>query len=757
MSDHKKEEFTLDVVSAIDDDVIEKNIKKRFELWFKRGKRNPRRWIPIVAAAACLCILISALALLVPGGNGKQVPVYRGMTVSNDAPTVEQAHAPLTYPTFSSLTAPAGPLPSYDISLLGDDDMPGQNNPNDDQDKDDAPGQNNPNDDQDKDDAPGQNNPNDDQDKDDAPGQNNPNDGHGKDDAPGQNKPNEDQGNYDNAPDIVFGQTYYALKNEDIYIYIHLSNPDEFEILSFTLNGKKYSSNMFEYGSDLETLILKYNVGDVDGLQEYTIDAIKYVDGEKIKDVRMEGDKTVKVFVNDEKDLLQFNAELSFMTLTIAPTKPLISLALYEGEELLRTLSPNDTEITDLPFDKRLILKATYSDGTRTREAQHIFDTQKLSQGLIIDAGGVIRGMGSCIDTELYINNPVGEEAFASIKSIVEVHMGPGVTSIGSKAFYECSVLSTVRLSDTLTELGSGAFSYSGVTSMTIPGSLTSLGSSAFANCEKLSQVTIAEGLTSIGEKAFCVCSALTDIHLPDSLTSIEANAFGSCSLLTDIHLPDSLTSIGASAFNSCSSLESITLPARITSIGERTFQDCSSLVSITLPSNLKTIGNRAFANCGALTNITLPEGVTSIGEQAFNNCLALTSLTLPNSLKELSGRYCFKTTGISHLVISGGLETIGEFAFNGTRNSPFETIVILDGVKRIEWAALADNDKLVKVVFPASITYLGKDIFSFCPKLSELYFEGTKAQWQSITKDLYWKGYSPITVVHCSDGDVSV
>lgn len=715
MRDYNKDEFTLDVVSAIDDDVIEKNLKKRFELWLKRGKRKTMRWASVIAVAACLCLLISTILILmprpdVPGpgpdipGPGpdeeKQIPVYRGMTVSNEPPATEQVHLPTTYPTFSLLSTST--LPPYDISLLDQDDAPGQNKP-----------------DKDKDDK--------DKDK--------------KDD-----------------PDIVFGQTYYAMKNEDIYIHIHLSNPDEFEILSFTLNGKKYSSNMFEYGSDLQTLILKYNVGDVDGLQEYTIDAIKYVDGEKIKDVRMEGDKTVKVFVNDEKDLLQFNAELSFTTLTIAPTKPLISLALYEGEELLRTLSPTDTVITDLPFDKRLILKATYSDGTRTREAQHIFDTQKLSQGLIIDAGGVIRGMGSCIDTELYINNPVGEEAFASIKSIVEVHMGPGVTSIGSKAFYECSVLSTVRLSDTLTELGSGAFSYSGVTSMTIPGSLTSLGSSAFANCEKLSQVTIAEGLTSIGEKAFCVCSALTDIHLPDSLTSIEANAFGSCSLLTDIHLPDSLTSIGASAFNSCSSLKSITLPARITSIGERTFQDCSSLVSITLPSNLKTIGNRAFANCGALTNITLPEGVTSIGEQAFNNCLALTSLTLPNSLKELSGRYCFKTTGISHLVISGGLETIGEFAFNGTRNSPFETIVILDGVKRIEWAALADNDKLVKVVLPASITYLGKDVFNVCPNLTELHYEGTKAQWENITKDKNWKGgMNNLSVVHCSDGDISI
>ena len=27
--------FTLDVVSSIDDDIIDKNLQKRFELWFK--------------------------------------------------------------------------------------------------------------------------------------------------------------------------------------------------------------------------------------------------------------------------------------------------------------------------------------------------------------------------------------------------------------------------------------------------------------------------------------------------------------------------------------------------------------------------------------------------------------------------------------------------------------------------------------------------------------------------------------------------
>jgi hypothetical protein len=94
---------------------------------------------------------------------------------------------------------------------------------------------------------------------------------------------------------------YYAKPGESIYITVHLSNPDKFEILSFTLNGEKYSSYMFESGSDLENLILKVKVGQVEGMISYTIDAIKYVDGEEIKDVRMDGKQTVEVGVYTEK------------------------------------------------------------------------------------------------------------------------------------------------------------------------------------------------------------------------------------------------------------------------------------------------------------------------------------------------------------------------------------------------------------------------------------------------------------------------
>lgn len=149
--------------------------------------------------------------------------------------------------------------------------------------------------------------------------------------------------------DIPASQSmYYASPYQDIYITIHLSNPDNFEILSFTLNGVKYSSYMFEAGSDMENLILKYNVGNAAGIVEYSIEAVKYVDGESIKDVRMEGDRTVKVGVYHEQQptatIDNVFSTFESVTFTATATDPLDLLTqcdgklyavLYDGENIV--------------------------------------------------------------------------------------------------------------------------------------------------------------------------------------------------------------------------------------------------------------------------------------------------------------------------------------------------------------------------------------------------------------------------------------
>lgn len=192
-----------------------------------------------------------------------------------------------------------------------------------------------------------------------------------RDDDFDQNKPFEDP----NAPSIenkanstldVVGAAesiYYADKNQDIFITIRLSNPDSYEILSFTLNGKKYSNYMFENGSDMENLVLKVNVRDVGGIVEYTIDAIKYVDGTDIKDVRMDGDRTVKAGVrasdqtyvnvtNEQKSMtsISFDAQVVDFYSLIEKSGGYAKAVLYDGVNML-TKDIKVGEKTNIVFD----------------------------------------------------------------------------------------------------------------------------------------------------------------------------------------------------------------------------------------------------------------------------------------------------------------------------------------------------------------------------------------------------------------------
>ena len=186
-----------------------------------------------------------------------------------------------------------------------------------------------------------------------------------------QNKPFEDP----NAPSIenkanstldVVGSAesiYYADKNQNVFITIKLSNPDSYEILSFTLNGKKYSNYMFENGSDMENLVLKVNVGDVGGIVEYTIDAIKYVDGTEIKDVRMDGNRTVKAGVrasdqtyvnvtNEKKTMtsISFDAQVVDLYSLIEKSGGYAKAVLYDGVNML-TKDIKVGEKTNVVFD----------------------------------------------------------------------------------------------------------------------------------------------------------------------------------------------------------------------------------------------------------------------------------------------------------------------------------------------------------------------------------------------------------------------
>jgi len=90
---------------------------------------------------------------------------------------------------------------------------------------------------------------------------------------------------------------YFAQASELVRVTINILNPDSFVILSFNLNGRRYQSYEFREGSDSTRLLMDVQLAADVGVQELTLDEIKYVDGSDIKDAILAGETTVKVGV----------------------------------------------------------------------------------------------------------------------------------------------------------------------------------------------------------------------------------------------------------------------------------------------------------------------------------------------------------------------------------------------------------------------------------------------------------------------------
>ena len=77
-------------------------------------------------------------------------------------------------------------------------------------------------------------------------------------------------------------QICYVSQNQDVYFYVGIGNPAGLQIVSIKINGKTYTSDMFEKNSTNEVKILKYNVGNAHGIVEYTIEEIATIAQEKV-------------------------------------------------------------------------------------------------------------------------------------------------------------------------------------------------------------------------------------------------------------------------------------------------------------------------------------------------------------------------------------------------------------------------------------------------------------------------------------------
>lgn len=559
--------------------------------------------------------------------------------------------------------------------------------------------------------------------------------------------------------DDFVGENYYAMPGDDIYIYVHIDNPEGFEILSFTLNGTKYSSYMFEDGSDLETLILKCNVGDEVGVKQYTIDSIKYVDGKSIKNVRMEGDRTIDVVVGSSVSSLNFDIKTVYGSTVLTPVlgegmnglPEILAIEVYHGEEKIMDCDPNELTITGLPLSSRLLLIITYMNGDSEECFKCVFDTPRVSDGLEVSLNGYIVGIGSCKDKALYLDKPVADGAFSGDTHITSVYLGEGASFVGDDAFANCKNIEYVFVSADVGSISDSAFAkcaaletivvdddnevyYSeqnclieeetatlilGCKNSKISEGVKSIAPGAFLGCTGLTDVSIPKGVTSIGKEAFKGCTALVSVSVPDSVETIDDYAFYGCTSLENVTFADGVHYIGSYAFYGCESLCGVNIPKGGSYIGGYVFYGCKSLTDVVIGEGVSTIGEFAFYGCERLKNVSLPRGLSAIEMSSFGNCKSLADIIVPEGVTTIGGSAFIGCENLKNVTLPEGLKVISASAFYGC--DEIFSIVIPNGVESIGASAFYKCTGLTILTLPETLGYIGDSAFFGCESLREV------------------------------------
>ncbi len=394
---NKKQELEIEILSSIDDEIIDKQTAKRYRLLTGKPRKSRRAVITAWTTAASLVLVCSILLgvllpMLFKRDNppvSQQVPVYEGMTVSKTLPSAKLSVDLSRVPSVLSRTEHA----VYPITILKND------------------------------------------------------------------KPNHSSNGNGNQGVGVSGQeAYYAKKHEDIYITIHINNPAAFEILSFTLNDFKYQSYMFEDGSDSENLILKVNVGETQALAiDYTIDAIKYVDGTQIKDVRMDGDRTVRVNIYPENQPtvsvqnqvvgyseIRFDVQVSDPLSLIKNSGGDVLVSIYDGEERIAQQAVNVDGTTTVTFDHlipgkeyRRQIKANYDAIDGAGYEAHVLEEQSFTMQSCVAVTNIVTQADS-----IRFDLAIAEENKVTVEKIELLNATNGVVKTGAgntRSFIELS------------------------------------------------------------------------------------------------------------------------------------------------------------------------------------------------------------------------------------------------------------------------------------------------------------------------------
>ena len=212
--------------------------------------------------------------------------------------------------------------------------------------------------------------------------------------------------------------------------------------------------------------------------------------------------------------------------------------------------------------------------------------------------------------------------------------------------------------------------------------------------------------------------SILTEVILPN-----DCNNFGNwfcASNVTELELPDSITSYGRYSISSAPKLKYLKLSAGVTDLTGLSVQGNPVLETLVIPEGVKKLGNTTFAGNDKLKNVTLPSTLTDIGRNVFAST-GVEYLEIPADVKEI-GNSNHSLAGMSKLktlVLNDGLEKIDSYSFSSL--GALENVYIPKSVTEMGTGIFSGLDNLKSVTFQEGLTIIGDNLFQGCSNLREI------------------------------------
>ena len=202
---------------------------------------------------------------------------------------------------------------------------------------------------------------------------------------------------------------------------------------------------------------------------------------------------------------------------------------------------------------------------------------------------------------------------------------------------------------------------------------------------------------------------------------------------------------------DSIATIKTVVIENGVTNVGDYAFSGCESLTSVTIPKSVTKIGNDAFKSCTNLADVYYNGTKANWDKVEVKGSLNSATLHYHCGATADDNVYWALVDGTFTISGSGAMANCSLLGINTpwyTYRKTIQTVVIENGVTNIGAYAFYNCTNLTSVTIPNSVTSIGSGVFKSCTSLTEVYYTGTKADWDKV--EVKGSLYSATLHYHC-------